>query len=301
MYSDIRELLVEGELDISFYSDVLERKHVDGVTVRDSDYIHLTDDEIRDAGFSTGAKGRLLTVARALLMRSTERTLVATVVIVVDRDYDGVPVSLDALVVQTDGYSLESYALEQRSVHRFIRDFLGRHPQPPGAGDTRRAARRAVSAGEFLGRLLPACIEAAAARRFLWSLDRGVGVIDRWTDYFQVGADGHYTARTIELVQASLTAAGQSPELVTEDDLVAARAEVAASTTTLIRGHDYVSLVYKLLRSTWGRRIAPVRLGPDDEHHVHRWIVMAIDSAVVDALHMSDDIAAKFRTTSTTP
>src|SRR5215218_5324793 len=129
--NNVEELIVEGDSDHCFFLDLLSRYSLPSVTVIDADCFHVPGAEVLAAGHNDGAKGRLLTLASAICRAIQERPLSATVMVVVDRDYDGdVPDRAACAAVATDGHSVENYAPSEAALQRFLRGVLGRHEPP---------------------------------------------------------------------------------------------------------------------------------------------------------------------------
>jgi hypothetical protein len=69
---------------------------------------------------------------------------------------------------------------------------------------------------------------------------------------------------------------------------------VGANSFCLVRGHDFVVLLHKLLREPWGRRITPVRFARVEEHDLRRWLVLSTHPTDVDALPTAAALVARF-------
>lgn len=281
--ADIRELLVEGEIDASFLLDALSRHGMADVNVFDADYVHVTKDEVDYAGFSSGAKARLLTIGAALVREEQRATLSATIAIVVDQNYDGVPHDLGEYVYGTDGYSIENYAINEQSVERFLRRLFGRTPEPVGAGGRRRRRRTVEPASGWLRRLLPPAMDVAAIRLTLRALPQPIALIDGWLDYFKVSSDGAFSGDPVDVARKSLIAAGVDVAGMSEQTLALARDRVTHSPVRLIRGRDYTDLFQKLLRSPWGKRNTGFNFATVPDEVVRRWIVAEAAPGAADA------------------
>jgi hypothetical protein len=293
--STVREVLVESELDMQFFAEVLHRGGIEGVTIFDADYIDLSDDAVRDAGYASGAKGRLLAVGAGLVAES-ERIggLVGTVVIVVDRNFDDVPDALRMYVFATDGYSVENYSLNERSVDRFIGHVLGRAPSPAGASGATRARRTTVTGAEILRRVRPPSIDVSAARRFLWLFHSDVRLVDGWLRYFRFDSDGNPESNMPSLLANSMTNAARNPAAISMEAVDAERTNVQRD-HRLIRGRDYVDLFHLLLRSPWGkRRAGKINFALVQAHDFRRWLTLMADPVEVDALPLPRQLVARF-------
>lgn len=277
-----REILVEGSTDRSFFKSVFDRYRLDDVVVRDHGYLEIADDEIQAAGFMTGAKGGLLTLASRVAASPMYASNDAIVVVVVDRDFDELPdAGLAAIALVTDYYSVENYALTERSMDRFVRQVLAREPRPPGAGGVVPASRNACSGAELMERIIPACIDIAAVRLVLRTDDPPLRAIERWSDYFSVSPDGAYVGRGADLAKATLERSARPSEGVA-DRLVLAVGEAAQAPRKYVRGRDFVRLLHKLLRSAWGRRVSSINFARVEEPTLTTWVLGAIDPGELD-------------------
>ena len=176
----------------------------------------------------------------------------ATVTIVVDRDYDGVPFSC-AWLCLTDGHSMESYAMRASALERFVRVTLGRadhlHPGPD---------RRLTSGSDLRARVLDAALDVASVRLALESLDEPTGLIAHWLDYVTVTPDGRASGRPQELLRACLLAGASHDRQALEQLRTEERERVASDTFRLAHGRDLVEILAKLLRGSWARALAGV-------------------------------------------
>lgn len=278
---DIREVVTEGELDAALVQDALSRWKASGVAVLDAQYIRVTAEEIAAAGFTPGVKGALSTIAHALDTGSRESGIAGTVVVVVDRDYDdGDPTEHLAL---TDGYSVESYSCSATAIERFVSLVLGRGSLASGAGGRSPARRTTCSGADLLERIEPPAVSIAAVRLTLRVLEPPPGLFDSWSDYVTVATDGTMTISDERLLRNVLTPGGhegRADPLVAELDDV--RRLVAADPFRLVRGRDRVTLLLKLLRSSWGRRIAGTRFRQMSERELVRLLFACIDPAELD-------------------
>lgn len=281
--TDVREIVVEGELDRDFISDALKRWGAGDVTVIDADYIEVSADEVTEAGFNVGVKGRLLTLAAALDRVKQSGTLAATVAVIVDRDYDETLPDHESLLV-TDGYSLESYALSTESLDRFARLVLGRAPLPAGA-QGHRAARRTPCTGKDLHvRLIPALVDVAAVRLTLLALDDPPRLFPRWLGYVSVATNGTLTVRAEALLSNVLDQAGLNHEYESAAARLAEeKPRVAKDVFRLVRGHDFIDVLHKLLTSPWGRRVSGGFFVGRSEGSVARLLLISLDPSVLDA------------------
>jgi hypothetical protein len=290
---DIRELVAEGEVDRDVLTDALARWKLDDVTVLDADYLFIAPEEVDSAGFSRGVKGALMTVASALDARSSEAPVEATVLIVVDRDFDGAAATEHLAV--TDGYSLESYACSSAALERLIRLYLGRAEPPPGSRGHRPRRRTTCSGADLVSRVEEPAVRIAAVRLVLRELDPTPGVFDGWPDYVRVDRDGRLTADDESLLQNVLLSAGQGERFEhLADHLHDVRRTVAADPFLLVRGRDFVCLLLKLLRSRWGRRIAGNTPRLMNESRFARLMLLAVPPSELDACPLFQRVRATF-------
>lgn len=292
--TDLREIVVEGELDRDFLSDALARWGAGDVSVLDADYIEVSGQEVRDAGFNLGTKGRLLTVAAALERAKQAGALSATAAVIVDRDYDlALPVQESLLV--TDGHSLENYALSTEALDRFARLVLGRAPLPAGARGGPAARRTACTGEDLYRRVQPALVEIAAVRLTLLSLERPLALFPRWLGYLSVGSDGLLTLRAQALLRNILNHAGLDHEYESAASrLSEEKARVSADIFHVVRGHDFVAVLYKLLLSSWGRRISGSHFAGKTETSLARLLLLSIDQAELDSTGLFTELRRRF-------
>jgi hypothetical protein len=278
----LREVVVEGSVDRSFIEDTLDRYLVENVVVYDGDYFDVTAQAVESAGFASGVKGALLTLALALAGSAVYAANGAIVIIIVDRDYDGLPErDFGGIALVTDYYSMENYTIARRSMDRFVRQVLVRERRPRGRGGEARRERHACTGSELIERVLPAAAAMAGVRLLLKSLDPPVRVIESWTDYFQVKSDGHFESRTAEVVAATLQRARSKIDDV-EERFKEALAVAETAPRTYVRGRDFVRLLHKLLKSAWGRRNSSVNFAVVDEPTVTTWVLAAAHPADLD-------------------
>ena len=285
----IDELLVEGECDRDFFADTLARYGVE-VTVRDASYVTVAPAEIDAAGFARGVRGGLLTLAAAIQRRFSNDSFSSRVAIVVDRDYDGpLPHSVAEVALVTDGYSLENYTMDEAALDRFLLIFLGRSPRPLGRDSAIPTVRRTLTGRALRGHVLPACVELGAARKTLRRLDPSVGLPERWLDMVKVNVSGAAICDAETLVGRALG----SPRAIWGDVLDEERAVVSSDPVRYVKGHDYIMVLHKILKSTWGRSLG-VNFAIWTESRVNRVLLLALDRDVIDALPLFISIKARF-------
>ena len=291
--TDLAEVVVEGELDRDIIGDSLNRWGLEDVTVLDSDYIAILAEEIAQAGFNPGAKGRLATLAAALDTVSQDSSIAARVVVIVDHDYDGAPLVSDYLLV-TDGYSMESYAMSERVFERFLRVALGRAPLP--AGSKGRPERRTTCTGrELYQRIAPAACTVGAVRLLLRAVGQPLALFDSWSDYVRVRSDGHLLADGERLLENVLRAARRADEYENlRANLPDATARVSSNMFLLVRGHDFVTLLVKVFRGSWGRRLTGSRFNDSAAQSVlSRLLALAVDPAELDSFPLFQQLRVR--------
>lgn len=286
---DICEVVAEGEVDRDFLEDAFRRWGMHEVTVLDSWYIDVEEEEVARAGFSWGAKGRLLTLGEALLGTAEQ---IAKVTVVVDRDYDEHLADHDVVLV-TDGHSIESYAYSADALDRFCRLVLGRGDVPQGRDGV--PERRITCTGEdLLGRIRDATIDIAAVRLVLRDTEARPGVFHRWTDYVRSLESGALHLDSERLLTNILDRVGARSEL--QDALTRLTAsvdQVRADPFVLVRGHDFIALLGKLFRSTWGRRLAGNRFANGDSF-LARVLLSSLNPDVLDRYPLFEQLQARF-------
>jgi hypothetical protein len=291
--ADIAEVVVEGEFDRDLIQDAMERWGATDVTVLDSDYVYVLDDEVLAAGATQGVKGRILAIAAALSSAHVDDPVQANVVVVVDRDYDATGGGDFSLL--TDGYSMESYVSTPSVLERFVRVWLGRASLPRGAGRHAPRRRRTCSGAELYERAVAAGTSIAGVRMALRRLDDPVRLIDGWARYVTVSTDGAVVTRQESLLLSTLTAASRAEELSHVTPWLAEETERAVGDPfRLVRGHDFVCLLLKLLRSTWGRRVAGSRFAHVDEQALLRTLALSAEQADLDSQPLFRDLRLRF-------
>jgi len=290
----LREVVVEGALDRDVISDALRRWGATDVTVLDAGDIGVADELIRSAGFNLGVKGQLLTVATAVRAAADRSGASPNVVVVVDRDYDEAPTIAD-YVLMTDGYSMESYACSPGVLDRFVRLVLGSARLPKIGLAQRFRPGVGCTGADLFRRVLAAAVEIAAVRLTLLGLDPPPGILTSWSDYVSVSPDGALVARGMELLTNSVDHSGANLDAaLAEEQLSANIHKVAANPFRLVRGKDFVILLLKVLRSSWGRRLAGTTFNKRSAEHLARLLTLSIEQTELDTAALFVELRCRF-------
>jgi|GEM_PF-4667439 len=289
-----KELIVEGDDDRRVLSDVLARAGVTDVSILDGSYFKVDDCVIDALGLSRGIKGKLLALANAVQARSAEVALAMRIVVVVDRDYDGVPEVSSKLVIATDGYSMESYAYSVSALDRLGAHVLGKSSKPLGAKESPPPGNGGCSGRDLLPRVAAASSSIAAVRRTLRSVASAVGVFDRWLGRVTVDPDGRASLDEEALLRDILAAekVAIAPEVVSAT-LLTERDLVRSDGARYIRGHDFVTILHKVLKSSWGRRVSALNMARVDEDSFRRLLLFSIDPEELDRSPMARALCSR--------
>ena len=291
---DLREVLVEGELDRDVVTDAFERWGTSGVLVLDSDYLSVSDEAVVAAGFTTGVKGVLSTVAKALAGIPPAR-LRGAVVVVVDRDWDGVDPDDAGLLLATDGHSMESYIANAATLDRLLRVTLGRAELPRGRA--RAPVRRTTCSGaELCERVCPAAVATSAVRCVLQRLPNPPPLPKKWIEQARTDAGGFATMDGERLTRVALNPVDRVREL--DRVLVQVTEEiprVCGDIFLLVRGHDFVCILLKVLRSRWGSTLTGSRFVRTSERDLSRLLFSVTDTAALDSYPLFRDLRTRFR------
>jgi len=289
---DLREILVEGQLDRDLILDALHRWGVADVVVRDAQFIS-TDRGSTPGEGPSGVKAALVRLAEALHEAARKGRLLATLRIVVDRDYDAPPDAGPYLLL-TDGHSMESYAFGPEALDRFVRLILGRAPAPSGRGGVARQNRLTVRGKEVYDRILPAAIGVGAARLVVLHLSPPAGLGESWDRYLATTPSGKLTISAVDLIEHYLTTAGRSSEVERAvADVSTREEEVEENPQQLVRGHDFVTLLLKLLRTPWGRKISK-SLEVKSGTVLSRQLLVCVESSGLDDSDLFSSLRATF-------
>jgi hypothetical protein len=289
---DLREILVEGDLDRDLIVDALHRWGIVDVVVRDAEFI-APDVEPTPVGSSSGIKTTLVHLAEELHKVAQRRRLLATLRIVVDRDYDRPP-DAGPFLLLTDGHSIECYAFDASTLARFVRLALGRAPKPKGRNHSSGQARLTVRGREIYDRIMPAAVGIGAARLVVLNLDPPAGLGNSWDRYLSTNQDCELVIDADSLVENHLTSAGRVSEVGgAVGHLPRREEEVAENPKQLVRGHDFVMLLLKLLRTPWGRKISK-NLDLKSEVALSRQLLICVDVAALDGSGLFASLRAAF-------
>jgi hypothetical protein len=282
------EVVVEGALDRDLMNDALQRWGRPAVGVLTAESLTISDEDVRHAGYNTGVKGQLLTLAAELARRSKPAAIEATIMVVVDRDYDDPPPE-SAWLCLTDGHCIESYALSPVVLNRFVRIVLGRSASRiPGK------RKRLTSGHELYGRIIEAASDVAAVRLSLGVITPAVGLLTRWLDYVRISPDGYANARRLDLLIAALAVAHRdSKKASAELALVENARLVRQEPFRLVHGRDFMCILAKLLRSSWGRAAVGIYARADSDA-LTRAVIGCIDPSELDEQPLFVRMRARF-------
>lgn len=288
------EILTEGGIDRDLFADAVDRWGVPHVSVIDADYVYVTANELTSLGLGSGVKASLLAVAFGLEQRAYIGSIAADVAVVVDRDYEPLEVVSRFLFV-TDGHSMESYALAEPALERFVTVGLGRGKRASGRGGQGPNHLHVSSGKELLDRILTPAIELAAIRLALQELVPPLAPFRGWTRYLMSDSGGFMRLKSQELIKNILGHHGRQSEQASVDArYVAAVTEVRGNPFLLVRGHDFVTILHQLLRSTWGRRIAGSNVKAWSEDRLSRMLLLALPPDTLDATGLFGSVKAQF-------
>jgi hypothetical protein len=289
--SPVAELVVEGDNDREFFGDLLQRYGIKQVGIIDASFIDVPTTTIHELGLAAGAKGSLLAAAYELVAGGVVSGS-SRILIIVDRDYDGdIDARLSSVAAATDGHSLECYALSPLALDRFLSRSLGVSTAKPRQTAKVKSGR---AGGDWYSRVLPACVELSAVRRTLRDVAPHVGLFASWQDYIKISADGFARVDGEVLLARVLAAAGESGDDGTKAALKGARTSSAADPFRYVRGRDYVAVLSKVLRSSWGRRVPSFSVSNVKNDVVGRWLIVAACAPEVDEQPLPQRIRKDF-------
>jgi hypothetical protein len=290
---DIREVVVEGRLDRDTVADAMERWEVLGVSVLDASYFRIGDEDLLQHGLTPGVKAELIALAESLEQRHVEVTIRATVAVVVDRDDELARAHSQYLLI-TDGYSMESYALNGATLQRFVRLFLAR-AEASSPGGVGQPATVSVTGDDLLTRFLPAAAAIGGCRVALRALTPPLAPPDGWLRHVDCDPQGYLEVNTAKILADVLSKSGQDSR---HDELsalvLAATAEASSDPFRRVRGHDGMALLHKLFKTSWGRRIAGPGAQAWTEDRVTRLLMLAVDSSRLDDASLFQALRLRF-------
>jgi hypothetical protein len=281
---DIAEVLVEGSLDRDVFADAVRRWGMSEAAVLVADVVDVTPDEIAQWTPLSGVKGKLVTVACMLEARAQATAISARVAVVVDRDYD-CTVATSRFFHLTDGHSLESYALDEEVLERVVTLGLGRravrNPRP-GRSDS-RGPTNTCTGEDLLRRLLAPAASVAGVRIALREATPPIATFDRWLRYAEYDSDGFGSLDGALLLKRVLERSARVSELSDLDSRRQLGVTAADSQPVrLVRGHDFVALFLKLMRSRWGVRMGGAIFRTWDAEQMARLLLLSAATASLD-------------------
>ena len=292
MGEDIREVLVEGVIDCDVLTRAFRRWDL-GVSVIESTFIRTSKEELDELGVPVGAKGTLLTVAYTLAKSRGANQSVERVAVVVDRDYDEM-YQVSPFVLFTDGYAIENYALNVEALHRFSEETLGRAPRPTGAKG-QESERYSCSGYDLYRRIAVALTEIASVRMTLREAAPPLKTFDRWLRYAQLDSEAFVSLDGNALLRNILTTEGRASEIEMMSERRKRNLEKAkADVERWVRGHDFVDMLRKVLKSKWGRRRNGEVAAAGDATDLSRRLVFAVDPAALDASRLFQALQQRF-------
>jgi hypothetical protein len=258
--TNLKEVVAEGLLDRGVISDAIDRWGIPEVGVIDASDVWVSDEELDRIGLGTGVKRQLLAISLGVDEAAAITPISATVIVVVDRDYDPpLPPSLSLL--ETDGHSMESYAMDSSTLGRFIRVGESQSAQPMDLRDG--SAGNSGTARALLNKALLAAAELAAVRLTLRELEPPLAPFAGWPSYLGMDAGGVLHLDGTLLLSRVLVQHGRSGDVSGCE----ARRQAVVSTVlndafSLVRGHDFISVLHRVLKSVFGGGF--VRRWPED-------------------------------------
>jgi hypothetical protein len=292
--ADVREVVVEGVVD----RDLIDRALRDWkceAAVLEADFLAVEKEEIEAAGHRGGVKGKLLTLAQALSESPVIAELVRRIAVVVDRDYDPDPPS-NPILLCTDGFAIENYALDPGALQRFVEQVLGRAPRSAGAGGA-GPGRRSCTGADLYGCLHDGLVEIASVRLALHGAEPPTKPFTRWIDYIAVDGTGRATADGASLLKNVLTTSGRVAELERlEADRLGQCERIRSDPRRWVRGHDFLAVLKKILDSTWGRSRNGRVATSGDLTQLSRFLLFSVDPEELHSSHLFSALRERFST-----
>ncbi|MFC4034048.1 hypothetical protein ACFO3J_21590 [Streptomyces polygonati] len=121
---DIRDIIVEGYNDKSYVDWFLSHVDNHGLLIRTypvGDRVYITDSDVSDAGYLTGARGRVIYLAQLLVDIAPD---CHSALLIADADYASIGLDSSPRIPglrYTDYASLESYALTEKVLEKMLR------------------------------------------------------------------------------------------------------------------------------------------------------------------------------------
>jgi hypothetical protein len=284
---DLAEILTEGSVDRDLFADAVDRWGKPNVSVIDADSLNVTPRDLAGLTLGTGVKATLLATALRLEQRASSGTIAAKIAIVVDRDYDGRRV-VSRFLFTTDGHSMESYALAEPALQRFVNIGLG-------SGAQARGRKHVTSGKDLLARILTPAVELAAIRLALAELVPPLAPFQKWVDYLATDPKGIVSLKGDELVANVLAHHHRQRDRATVDVWRAdAQAKVRANPVLLVRGHDFVAILHALLKSSWGQGVGGTNVKAWTRERLGRVLLLALPPTSLDATKLFTAVKALF-------
>ncbi len=239
LHPELRDLYVEGEIDKAFLNWFLrERDLHGGAAVYPIDAVEVPSNIVRKHNQQVGEKGEVVALAMELAERLPSEHQHLT--FITDADYDHALDRLQncSLLLYTDGTTLDMYAFNQETVHKFLQVALGGFR---------------YSGSHVLGVLTPVLVERFLAR----ATNESLGWAMSWPASLRsvvVKNDGtldfDIQGFVINYLSQNHRKADRDEFLIEFDRL---RAQVGRDKRKYIRGEDFAALL-SLFLSRWIRR-----------------------------------------------
>lgn len=292
--SELAEILVEGELDRDIFVEAVKRWECD-VAVVDADYVSISLEELQKLQLpGDGVKWQLVAIAMELERRAVCAQVAARVAVVVDRDYDG-PVPESRFLFETDGHSMENYALDPHALDRLIALGLGRSRRPDGKGGAGRAEGSLCTGSDMLDRVFSATAEIAAIRITLREQRPPLAPFRKWVDYARPSSEGYLAMDGQLLLSRIMELNGLRSEAGSaERRRILAREDVVSDPFRLFRGKDFVALIKRVVDSPWGRRFSRSAFLGWRVEQLSRILMLSIPGEDLDKQSLFQQVRAVF-------
>jgi hypothetical protein len=180
--------------------------------------------------------------------------------------------------------------LNEATFKRLVNVLLG------ASGRSGRRGGTVTSGTDLLGRVVVPASQMAGVQRALSELDPAVAPFERWARYLRRDGDGRLTLDAGKLVERVLERAHMSTfrERV-ESRMVEAAAEASTTPELWVRGHDYVTILLKILNSPWGSRFADTNIRRLSEDGMARVLLTTVPPVVWRGTELVATLRAAFR------